>query len=109
MADFVLVYITAGSVDEATRIGRALVEERLAACANVIPSMHSIYRWDDAVQEAEETILIAKTMSDRYVDLAMRVRALHSYDVPCILMLPVGAGDPDYLSWLRRGSRPAAA
>ncbi|CAO3446207.1 Periplasmic divalent cation tolerance protein CutA [Azospirillum argentinense] len=99
--EFVFAYITAGSRDEARRIGRALVEERLAACANIFDGMTSIYRWQDAIEEATETVLIAKTRADLFDRLAARVRELHSYDVPCVVELRVGRGNLAYLDWLR--------
>ncbi|TWA82666.1 periplasmic divalent cation tolerance protein [Azospirillum brasilense] len=99
--EFVFAYITAGSRDEARRIGRALVEERLAACANIFDGMTSIYRWQDAIEEANETVLIAKTRAELFDRLAARVRELHSYEVPCVVELRVGRGNPAYLDWLR--------
>ncbi|QCO01274.1 divalent-cation tolerance protein CutA [Azospirillum argentinense] len=102
--EFVFAYITAGSRDEARRIGRALVEERLAACANIFDGMTSIYRWQDSIEEATETVLIAKTRAELFDRLAARVRELHSYDVPCVVELRVGRGNPAYLDWLRDGT-----
>lgn len=99
--EFVFAYITAGSRDEARRIGRALVEERLAACANIFDGMTSIYRWQDAIEEATETVLIAKTRAELFDRLTARVRKLHSYEVPCVVELRVGRGNPAYLDWLR--------
>ncbi|MFC5354094.1 divalent-cation tolerance protein CutA [Azospirillum himalayense] len=99
--EFVFAYITAGSRDEARRIGRALVEEGLAACANIFDGMTSIYRWQDAIEEATETVLIAKTRAELFDRLAARVRELHSYEVPCVVELRVGRGNPAYLDWLR--------
>ena len=99
--EFVFAYITAGSRDEALRIGRALVEERLAACANILDGMTSIYRWQGAIEEATETVLIAKTRAELFDRLAARVRDLHSYEVPCVVELKVGRGNPAYLDWLR--------
>lgn len=100
--DVIFVYMTAGSVEEARRIARALVDERLAACVNLIEGMTAIYRWQGAVEEAGETVLIAKTRAGRFEALADRVRALHSYSVPCIVELPVGRGNPAYMAWLRQ-------
>ena len=96
----VFVYITVGSRDEAVRIGRALVDERLAACANLIGGMRSIYRWQGKIEEAEEVVVIAKTRDDLLDSLTERVRALHSYDCPCVVGLPVAGGFPDYLDWI---------
>ncbi len=98
---FVLAYITAGSRDEARRIGRALVEERLAACANVLDGMTAIYRWNGAVEEASEAVLIAKTRADLFDRLTERVRELHSYDTPCVVEIELGRGNPAFLDWLR--------
>lgn len=99
--EFVFAYITAGSREEAARIGRTLVEERLAACANILDGMTSIYRWEGAIEEATEAVLIAKTRADLFDRLAARVRDLHSYSVPCVVELTVGRGNPAYLDWLR--------
>ncbi|WP_029009935.1 divalent-cation tolerance protein CutA [Azospirillum halopraeferens] len=100
--DLVFVYMTAASPDEAERIGRALVEERLAACINILGPMTSIYRWEGAVETAAEVAFIAKTRASLVDTLTARVKALHGYDVPCIVELPAGRGNPDYLAWLRR-------
>lgn len=100
--DLVFVYMTAGSRAEAESIGRTLVEERLAACVNILGGMTAIYRWQDAVETAEEVAVIAKTRSDLFDRLAARVKELHSYAVPCVVELPIGRGNPDYFDWLRR-------
>ncbi len=96
----ILVYVTCGDEDEARRIGRTLVEERLAACANVIGGMKSIYWWQGAVQEDGETILIAKTKQGLVDRLSARVKELHSYDVPCIVALSIAGGNPDFMQWI---------
>ena len=93
-------YVTAANDEEARRIGRALVEEGLAACVNLPPPHMAIYRWEGAVAEEPEQALIAKTTAARFDELVRRVRALSSYDVPCIVALPVAAGDADFLSWV---------
>ncbi|MDJ0948745.1 MAG: divalent-cation tolerance protein CutA [Alphaproteobacteria bacterium] len=96
------LYVTAGSVDEARRIGAALVEERLAACANILEGMRSLYWWEGRVQDDQEAVLILKT-SDRQVKAAIeRVKALHSYDVPCVVALPVEVGNPAFLDWVEQ-------
>lgn len=94
------VYATAGDVAEALRIGRALVEERLAACANVLDGVRSVYWWQGAVQEGGEAVLILKTTDDRLGALIDRVCALHSYDCPCIEALPVVGGNQGFLDWV---------
>jgi periplasmic divalent cation tolerance protein len=98
--DMRLVYMTAASRDEARKIGRALVEERLAACANLIDGMESIYWWEGKLTEDREAVLIAKTQAERVPALIERVKQLHSYSVPCIVALPILAGNPAYLGWL---------
>ena len=99
--EFVFAYITTGSREEAIRIGRSLVEERLAACANILDGVTSVYRWEDSIEQATETILIAKTRATLFDQLTARVRDLHSYELPCIVELKIGRGNPAYLDWLR--------
>ncbi|HTX77453.1 MAG TPA: divalent-cation tolerance protein CutA [Terracidiphilus sp.] len=96
-----IVLTTAESREEALGIGRALVEERLAACATVIPAAQSIYRWEDKVESAAETLLLLKTEADRLEELDARLHALHSYTTPEFLVLRVDAGSRAYLDWLR--------
>ena len=96
----VFAYVTAASTEEAQAIGRALVVERLAACVNILPGMHSVYHWQGAVETAEETVLIAKTRAELADALAARVKELHSYDVPCVVILPISGGYPPFLRWI---------
>jgi periplasmic divalent cation tolerance protein len=103
--EFVVVLVTAGSAEEATRIARVLVEERLAACGNVAGPIRSIYRWQGAVEDAEEHLLLLKARAADAAALETRVRALHSYDVPEVLVLPIRAGSPPYLDWLADSTR----
>jgi periplasmic divalent cation tolerance protein len=105
MTDARFIYVTAASRDEALRIGRALVEERLAACANLIEPATSIYWWDGKVQSETEVILVMKSRADLVERLTARVKALHSYAVPCIVALPIEAGNPDYLRWIASETR----
>ena len=98
--DLRLVYMTAGSAEEARLIGEALVAEQLAACVNLIDGMTSIYRWEGEVQRETETVLIAKTTERLVIALTDRVRALHSYDCPCVLSLPIDSGNTDFLNWM---------
>jgi periplasmic divalent cation tolerance protein len=97
---FVVVLVTAGSNEEGRRIGRAMVEERLAACVNVVGPIRSIYRWEGAVEEAEEHLLVMKARTADMPTLTARVRALHSYDVPEVVALPLTGGSEAYLAWL---------
>ena len=98
--EFCFVYMTASSAEEAQRIGEALVGERLAACVNIIEGMKSIYRWRGAIQRDAETVLIAKTAKARVAALTERVKALHSYDCPCVAALPVEDGNHAFLAWI---------
>jgi periplasmic divalent cation tolerance protein len=99
--DIRLIVTTASSRDEAKRIARALVEERLAACATLIPGAHSIYNWQGAVEEADETIVLLKTTAERIDALEIRLKELHSYETPELLSLRVDAGSHAYLQWLQ--------
>ena len=103
--DFVVVLVTAGSAEEAVRIGRALVEERLVACANVIGPIRSLYRWQGRVEDAGEHLLLLKARAADVTAVEARVRDLHSYSVPEVLALPVRAGSAAYLAWLAEATR----
>ena len=94
------VYMTAGSRGEAAAIGRRLVEERLAACVNILAPMQSIYRWEGRIEEAEEVVMIAKTTTGRLERLISRVREVHSYDCPCVVAWEITEGNPDFLDWI---------
>jgi periplasmic divalent cation tolerance protein len=100
MSEPLVVLMTAGSQEEAERIARALVGEMLAACVNVIPGVTSIYRWQGEIQQDQEWLLVAKSRRDALNDLVRRVQALHSYDLPEIIALPLVGGSEDYLRWL---------
>ena len=97
---YCLAYMTAANVEEAKAIGRALVEDRLAACVNVIPGMVSVYRWQGGLEEAEEAVLIAKTRADLFDALANRVAEIHPYDTPCAIRLDIAGGLPPFLRWI---------
>jgi len=102
----VVVLSTAGSQDEAERIATALVEERLAACVNVVPGLTSIYRWQGAVERASEVLLVVKSRRALVDRLIARLRVLHSYDVPEAIVLPIERGAPSYLRWLLAETAP---
>jgi periplasmic divalent cation tolerance protein len=95
-----VVLTTAAHPEEAARIGRTLVEERLAACATLIPAAQSIYRWQGRIETAEETLLLLKTEADRLAALEARLTEIHSYETPEFLALPVEAASHPYLEWL---------
>ena len=106
MTEVVFGYVTAADAETALAIGRTLVEERLAACANILPGMRSVYRWQGAVEEAAETVLIVKTRVDLAPAVQERVVALHGYDCPCVAFLPVASGHAPYLDWIRAVGDP---
>lgn len=95
-----IVITTVVSPEEATRLGRALVEERLAACATMLPAIHSIYRWHDDIESSTETLLMLKSATDQLPALESRLQELHSYQTPEFLVLSIEAGSSSYLSWL---------
>ena len=95
-----LVYMTAGSVEEARNIGKELVSRRLAACVNIIDHMNSFYWWEGALQDDREVVIIAKTREDLVPVLTERVKSLHSYECPCVVSLPILDGNPAFLEWI---------
>ncbi|MBI2080900.1 MAG: divalent-cation tolerance protein CutA [candidate division NC10 bacterium] len=100
-AGAVIFLVTAATAIEGERIATALVEERLAACVNVVPGVISTFRWEGAVQREPEVLLIGKTRAERMPAVIARVQALHSYSIPEVLALPILAGAGPYLAWLR--------
>ena len=95
-----IVLSTAGSTEEASRISRELVEQRLAACVNCLPGMTSVYRWQGAIEESAEVLLIIKTSAEKLSALEAALREAHSYEVPEFVVLQVAAGSQSYLDWL---------
>lgn len=100
MVKLSFVYMTAGSKAEAARIGRELVESRLAACVNILDGMNSIYRWEGEVHQDSEAVLIAKTRESLLPELVAKVESLHSNDCPCIISWPIEGGSHSYLEWM---------
>lgn len=99
-----LIYITTKDEEEAEKIGRALVEEKLAACVNIHP-IKSIYRWKGEIVEESETAMFVKTKAELVNEVIKRVKELHSYEVPCIVSLPIEEGYPDYLKWIKDSTK----
>lgn len=100
--EFRMVYMTTKDEGEAEKIARALLETRLAACANILPPARSLYWWEGTIQMEREAVLVAKTRVESVADLIAAVKAIHGYSVPCIVTLPILEGNPDYLQWLAR-------
>jgi periplasmic divalent cation tolerance protein len=101
-----VVLVTAPDAETGSRLARALVEERLAACVNLVPGVRSIYRWEGRIQEDAEVLLIVKTRADRCDALGARVRALHPYALPEVLALAAAGGSAEYLAWVAAESLP---
>ncbi len=100
MTDARVVLVTVPTAEQAAGLARALVEERLAACGSVVPGLRSVFRWQGEVRDEAEALLVLKTTRARLEALRARVLALHPYDVPEVLALPVEAGSAAYLAWL---------
>ncbi len=101
MKDLRFVYVTVGNSEEASLIAKKAVEDKFAACANILPQMTSFYFWEGKLQEDREVVLIFKTNESKLESLIRQIKELHSYEVPCIVSLPIDSGNPDYLDWLR--------
>ena len=101
-----IVLVTCASIAEARKIGRSAVEKKLAACANIVPGVESIYRWKGRVERAREVLVVMKTTSNRLSQLEREVKRVHSYDVPEFIVLRVVAGSADYLAWIRASTAP---
>ncbi len=95
-----IVYATFPSVAAAEEMARALVEARLVACANILPEMVSIYRWEGQIERGTEAVMMLKTTAERAAEVVEAVRAAHPYDVPAIVVLPLEGGLPAYLAWI---------
>ena len=99
--EYVMVYVTTGTRAEAEAIAEALVRDRLVACVNVLGEATSVYRWQGAIEESSEVVLVAKTRRPLFEKLAAEVKRLHSYDVPCIVAYPMADADAAYMAWIK--------
>lgn len=102
----IFIYVTAPSAADARKLADAVVTDRLAACANIIPGMRSIYHWQGKIEEADETVVIFKTRATLFQAVEARVKELHKYSAPCIIALPVEAGSKPYLDWIMAETKP---
>lgn len=100
--DIMLVLVTASNQEEAAKISEQAVQSRLAACATMVPSVQSLYRWEGKVVNDQEVLVLLKTTADKYSALQDSVRKMHSYEVPEILGISVDKGLPQYLEWVRQ-------
>ncbi|MHC4307304.1 MAG: divalent-cation tolerance protein CutA [Planctomycetota bacterium] len=105
MTNYIVIYITTGSVNEAKKIGRALVEEKLVACSNIISPIRSIYSWQGKICDDKEALMVLKTRKKLFNQIVKRVEKLHSYDVPEIIAMPIIEGSSKYLSWLNEETK----
>lgn len=105
---YVEVHVTTPDAATASRLARLLVEERLAACVQVVPGVSSVYRWEGEVESAEEHLLLVKSTLERFEAIRERVRSEHPYDTPEVLAVPVLALDPRYAAWVRDSLGPVA-
>lgn len=101
LMDEILVLVTVGSEDEASKISKILVENRLAACVNIIPGIRSVFQWEGRIEEEREFLLLVKTVQEAFDQLVIAVKTNHSYSLPEIIVLPISYGSEDYLSWIR--------
>ncbi|HXG18870.1 MAG TPA: divalent-cation tolerance protein CutA [Methylomirabilota bacterium] len=100
MTDAIVIFVTTGSEAEAETIAQALVESHLAACVNILSPIRSIYRWEGKIADDKEWLLLIKTHQDRFSAVEAQVKALHSYQTPEVIALPVVQGAEEYLQWL---------
>ncbi|UCE81778.1 MAG: divalent-cation tolerance protein CutA [Deltaproteobacteria bacterium] len=104
MTEYIVIFVTAPE-DEAPELARTLVDERLVACVNIVPGLRSIYWWQGQVEDEPEVLCIMKTRSHLFEALRDRVRELHSYEVEEIIALPMLAGNPPYLDWIKENTQ----
>ena len=99
---YTVLFITAASTDEARRIAGMLLNQKKAACVNIVPRVSSLFWWQDKIDSAQESLLIVKTKTSLLNEIITLVRQVHSYDVPEIIALPIVGGNQDYLDWIGR-------
>ena len=103
--DFCFIYITCPNKEDAIKIGHQLVEEKLIACANVLPDMTSVFSWKGEIEESLESVLILKTKVSLYQQVEARVKELHEFECPCIISLPIQKGYAAYLEWIDQSTK----
>ena len=102
---FIMVFVTASSKEEAEKISKSVVEQKLAACVNVLDGVKSIFRWKEGVDVAQECLLICKTKKSLFGELQQTIKQMHSYDVPEIIAINIVDGSEDYLKWLNEETK----
>ncbi len=104
----IVVLVTTSSAEESSRIARALVEGGLVACANILPEVRSIFRWEGKIEDDRESLMILKSHTDRFEELSNKIKELHSYSVPEVIALPIVDGLRRYLAWIQEMTRPGS-
>jgi periplasmic divalent cation tolerance protein len=107
MTDKIVVIVTGGSVRECKKIARALIEQKLIACANIVPAIRSLYVWKKKIADEKECLMLLKTTRDHLAALHLEVEKLHSYSVPEVIALPIIDGSPNYLNWIGESVGPS--
>ena len=105
MQEICIVYVTASNKEEAIKIGEDVVKKRLAACANIIEGMTSIYWWEDKVNKGSEAVLLLKTKSSLFAELEKTVKEIHSYTCPCVVAIPIANASETYADWVRNETK----
>ena len=105
MTEFIVIFVTASSWEEAEKIGKALVEKKLAACVNMVRDIRSIFFWKGKISDEKEVLLIAKAKRKNFEKIEKEVKKMHSYEVPEIIALPILIGSKDYLDWVDKESK----
>jgi periplasmic divalent cation tolerance protein len=100
MSDYILVFVTTASAQEAEQLGKTLVEKRLAACGNIVQDIHSVFWWKETIETEQEALLILKSRAELFPTIINEVKSLHSYEVPEIIAIPIISGSEDYLKWI---------
>jgi periplasmic divalent cation tolerance protein len=100
------IYMTAGNMEEAVKVGKVLLEEKLAACINIIDNMRSMYVWKGKIQNEQEVVVIAKTTEEKIPALIETVKSVHSYECPCIIAIPVESGYLPFMEWVKQEVNP---
>ena len=106
MNDYIVIFVTAKNKEEAEKISRLLVEERLIACANIVSPVSSFFHWVGNIEKAEECLIVMKSRRDLFAEIAEHVKRLHSYEVPEVLALPIVEGSKAYLDWMSNVLKP---
>lgn len=104
-SEYIIIFVTASSLQEAEKLATALVEQRLAACGNIISDIRSVFWWKDQLEVEQEVLLMLKSRSELFSEIVAAVKKIHSYDVPEIIALPIISGSEDYLDWLNGETR----